>query len=95
MGTGFRQGEAGPGGFPLGEPATGAGALDRCPLRPGTGAKGELPLSQSFRHQDILGNADTGRLVWEAKIARRGVVLEISGAGWIHGLNLLAPDRGP
>ncbi len=69
--------------------------LVRCPLRPGTCAKGELPLSQSFRHQDILGNADTGRLVWEAKIARRRVVLEISGAGWIHGLNLLAPDRGP
>ncbi|MBT0782319.1 proline racemase family protein [Paracoccus sp. pheM1] len=63
--------------------------------RTGTCAKGELPLSQSFRHQNILGNVHAGRLVWETKMARRRVVLEISGAGWIHGLNLLAPDRGP
>ena len=94
MGTGFRQGEAGLGGFPLGEPATGAGALGRCPLRPGTCAKGELPLDQSFRHQSILGNVYTGRLVEETEIAgRRAVVPEISGTSWIYGLNTLVLDH--
>lgn len=83
------------------DPVTWTGALDRCPCGTGTcakmavlHAKGELALDTPFRHQSILGNVYTGRLVEEATIAgRRGVVPEISGTSWIYGLNTLVLDH--
>ena len=77
------------------------GKIDRSPC--GTGcsarmavlhAKGELPLDRPFRHQSILGNVYTGRLVEETTIAgRAAVVPEVSGTSWIYGLNTLVLDH--
>lgn len=75
------------------EPSTWTGAIDRCPCGTGTcakmavlHAKGELPLNQDFRHQGILGNVFTGRLVEETRIGgRQAVVPTITGTSWIYG----------
>lgn len=83
------------------DPATWTGALDRCPCGTGTcakmavlHAKGELPLNQDFRHQGILGNVYTGRLVEEARIGdKAAVVPTLSGTSWISGLNTLVLDN--
>ncbi|ANL44021.1 proline racemase protein (plasmid) [Rhizobium phaseoli] len=82
------------------DPATWTGALDRCLCGTGTcakmavlHAKGELPLHQDFRHQGILGNIYTGRLVEEARIGdQSAVVPTLSGTSWISGLNTLVLD---
>ena len=82
------------------DPATWTGAIDRCPCGTGTcakmavlHAKGELPLDRDFRHQGILGTVYTGRLVEEARIGdRRVVVPTISGRAWISGFNTLVLD---
>lgn len=83
------------------DPATWTGALDRCPCGTGTcakmavlHAKGELPLNQDFRHQGILGNIYTGRLVEEARIGdKSAVVPTLTGTSWISGLNTLVLDN--
>ncbi|WP_245443516.1 proline racemase family protein [Rhizobium phaseoli] len=82
------------------DPATWTGALDRCLCGTSTcakmavlHAKGELPLHQDFRHQGILGNIYTGRLVEEARIGdQSAVVPTLSGTSWISGLNTLVLD---
>ena len=89
------------GDFSWDDPATWTGAIDRCPCGTGTcakmavlHAKGELPLDRPFRHQSILGNVYTGRLVEETTIAgRAAVVPEVSGTSWIYGLNTLVLDH--
>jgi hypothetical protein len=60
------------------DPATWTGGVDRCPCGIGTcarmatlHAKGELPLSQPFRHEGVLGTVYTGELVEEVEIAGR------------------------
>ncbi|MBB2830769.1 UNVERIFIED_ORG: proline racemase [Rhizobium esperanzae] len=46
-----------------------------------------------FRHQGILGNIYTGRLVEEARIGdQSAVVPTLSGTSWISGLNTLVLD---
>lgn len=89
------------GGFDWDRPSTWTGALDRCPCGTGTcakmavlHAKGELPLNQDFRHQGILGNVFTGRLVEEARIGEKtAVVPTISGTSWIYGINTYVLDN--
>jgi proline racemase len=89
------------GDFSWDNPATWTGALDRCPCGTGTcakmavlHAKGELPLNQDFRHQGILGNIYTGRLVDEASIGDKpAVVPTLTGTSWIYGLNTIVLDN--
>lgn len=89
------------GAFDWDKPSTWTGALDRCPCGTGTcakmavlHAKGELPLNQDFRHQGILGNAFTGRLVEETNIGdKTAVVPTITGTSWIYGINTYVLDH--
>lgn len=82
-------------------PATWTGAIDRCPCGTGTcakmavlHAKGELPLHTDFRHQGILGNVFTGRLVEQVMIGgKTAVVPTITGTSWIFGLNTIVLDH--
>lgn len=90
------------GDFSWDDPTTWTGALDRCPCGTGTcakmatlHAKGQLPLNQDFRHQGMLGNVYTGRLVEETTIGgKQAVVPTLTGTSWIYGLNtfVLDPD---
>ncbi|SFU98710.1 proline racemase family protein [Halomonas korlensis] len=83
------------------KPSTWTGAIDRCPCGTGTcakmavlHAKGELPLNQDFRHQGILGNVFTGRLVEETRIGdRKAVIPTINGTSWIYGINTYVLDN--
>lgn len=83
------------------DPSTWSGGIDRCPCGTGTSAKmavmhakGELPLEQDFRHQGILGNVYTGRLIEEATVGRHSAVVPtITGRSWICGLNTLVLDH--
>lgn len=83
------------------DPATWTGAIDRCPCGTGTcakmavlHAKGELPVDQDFRHQGILGNIFTGRLVEEVSLhGKQAVVPTITGTAWIFGLNTIVLDH--
>nr|WP_237168423.1 proline racemase family protein [Paracoccus shandongensis] len=53
-----------------------------------------LPLDPPFRHQSLLGNVYTGRLVGKARIGERAaVVLEVSGTSWIYGVNTIVLNR--
>ncbi|QFY63058.1 hypothetical protein FZ934_22355 (plasmid) [Rhizobium grahamii] len=89
------------GDFSWDSPGTWTGALDRCPCGTGTcakmatlHAKGQLKLDQPFRHQGLLGNIYTGRLVEETKIGdRNAVVPTVSGKSWIYGLNTIVLDH--
>ncbi|RRW40637.1 hypothetical protein EGJ52_21030 [Pseudomonas luteola] len=89
------------GDFSWDDPATWTGALDRCPCGTGTSAKmatlhakGELPLNQDFRHQSIVGNIYTGRLIDETRIGNiKAVVPTVTGTSWIYGLNTLVLDH--
>lgn len=89
------------GTFDWDDPSTWTGAIDRCPCGTGTcakmavlHAKGEFGLDQPFRHQSIIGNVYTGRLVEETTIAgRKAVVPTITGTSWICGLNTLVLDH--
>lgn len=89
------------GTFRWDDPSTWTGAIDRCPCGTGTcakmavlHAKGELSLNQPFRHQSIVGNVYTGRLVEETTIGeRKAVVPTITGTSWITGLNTLVLDQ--
>lgn len=89
------------GEFSWDDPATWRGAIDRCPCGTGTcakmavlHAKGQLPLQKDFRHQGILGNVFTGRLLEEVTLSgRRAVVPTITGTAWISGINTLVLDR--
>lgn len=89
------------GDFSWDKPSTWTGALDRCPCGTGTcakmatlHAKGELKLDQAFRHQGILGNIYTGRLVEEVTLeGRAAVVPTLSGRSWIYGINTIVLDR--
>ncbi len=89
------------GTFSWDDQSTWTGAIDRCPCGTGTcakmavlHAKGELPLHKDFRHQSIIGNVYTGRLVDEAKIGdRSAVVPTLSGTSWIFGLNTIVLDN--
>ncbi|GAA0587870.1 proline racemase family protein [Halomonas salifodinae] len=89
------------GDFDWDNPSTWTGAIDRCPCGTGTcakmavlHAKGELPLNQDFRHQGILGNVFTGRLVEETTIGEREAVIPtISGKSWIYGINTYVLDN--
>lgn len=81
--------------------ATWTGAIDRRPCGTGTcakmavlHAKGELALNADFRHQSVLGNVYTGRLVEEVEIhGRKAVVPTISGTSWIFGINTFVLDH--
>lgn len=83
------------------KPDTWTGAIDRCPCGTGTcakmavlHAKGELALNEDFRHQGILGNVFTGRLVEETNIGgRKAVVPTITGTSWIYGMNTYVLDN--
>lgn len=85
------------GAFSWDDPATWTGAIDRCPCGTGTcakmavlHAKGQLGLNQPFRHEGILGNVFTGRLVEEVRLGdRKAVVPTISGQAWISGFSTL------
>lgn len=89
------------GGFDWNNPSTWTGALDRCPCGTGTcakmavlHAKGQLPLNKDFRHQGVLGNVFTGRLVAETTVGSRpAVVPTITGTSWIYGLNTYVLDH--
>lgn len=82
------------------DPQTWTGAIDRCPCGTGTcakmailHAKGQLKLNQDFRHQGILGNIFTGRLVEETMIGNhKAVIPTITGTSWIYGLNTYVLD---
>lgn len=89
------------GEFDWDKPSTWTGAIDRCPCGTGTcakmavlHAKGELALNQDFRHQGILGNVFTGRLVEEAAVGdKKAVVPTIKGTSWIYGINTYVLDH--
>ena len=58
-------------------------------------AKGQLAVGQTFEAVSIIGSTFTGRIVGEAQVAaRKAIVPEISGRGWITGIHqhLLDPD---
>lgn len=81
-------------------PATWSGAIDRCPCGTGTcarmavmHAKGDLPLNTDFRHQSIIGNIFTGRLVETTRVGSYpAVVPTLSGTSWIYAYNTLVLD---
>ena len=81
-------------------PSTWIGALDRCPCGTGTCArmaamyaKGELKLTQPFRHQGLLGVVYKGELVEETEIGgRKAVIPTIAGESWIYGYGNLVLD---
>jgi proline racemase len=89
------------GDFSWDDQSTWTGALDRCPCGTGTcakmavlHAKGQLPLDTPFRHQGILGNVYTGRLIRETTVGgKRAVVPTLTGTSWIYGLNTYVLDR--
>lgn len=89
------------GDFSWDDPSTWTGAHDRCPCGTGTcakmavlHAKGQLSLNQDFRHQGIVGNVYTGRLVGEASIGdRKAVIPTITGTSWIYGINTYVLDH--
>jgi proline racemase len=89
------------GAFSWDDQATWTGGLDRCPCGTGTcakmavlHAKGQLPLNQPFRHQGILGNVYTGRLVEETTVAGRpAVVPTVTGTSWIFAESTLLVDE--
>ncbi|WP_336715230.1 proline racemase family protein [Arthrobacter sp. USHLN218] len=89
------------GEFSWDDPATWTGGLDRCPCGTGTcakmavlHAKGELALDQPFRHQGILGNVYTGRLVEEASIGdKKAVVPTVTGTSWIFAKSTIVLDE--
>ena len=89
------------GDFSWDDPATWTGAVDRCPCGTGTSAKmatlhakGELPLNKDFRHQGIVGNIYTGRLIDETIIgSHKAVIPTITGKSWIYGLNTFVLDH--
>lgn len=89
------------GDFSWDDPTTWTGAIDRCPCGTGTcakmavlHAKGELSIGKPFRHQSILGNVYTGRLIEETAIADRpAVVPTVTGTSWIYGLNTIVLDH--
>jgi len=72
---------------------TWTGAIDRSPCGTGTCAKmatlharGNLNLNEDFRHEGILGNVYTGRLIAETQIGQYpAVVPTVSGQAWITG----------
>jgi len=82
------------------KPETWTGALDRCPC--GTGvcakmaslyAKGELQLDQDVKHEGLLGNIFTSRLIKETTVGQyKAVVPTISGQAWITGFNMYVLD---
>jgi len=52
-----------------------------------------LTLNQDFRHQGILGNIFTGRLLEQTKIGdNKAVIPTISGTSWISAINTLVLD---
>lgn len=83
------------------DPTTWTGAIDRCPCGTGTSAKmavlhakGQLSLNEDFRHQGVLGNIYTGRLVEETRIdGRPAVVPTITGRSWIFAINTLVLEH--
>jgi len=89
------------GPFSWDDPATWTGAIDRCPCGTGTcakmaalHAKGHLPLHQEFRHQGILGNVFSGRLLEETRIGDTAAVIpSISGTSWITAISTLVLDH--
>lgn len=74
-------------------PQTWTGAIDRSPCGTGTCAKmatlharGKLGLGEDFRHEGILGNVYTGRLVEALNMGPYpAVVPTVSGQAWITG----------
>ncbi len=88
------------GDFDWDKPETWTGAIDRCPCGTGTSAKmatlhakGQLDLNKDFRHEGILGNVFTGRLVEDAQIGDyKAVVPTVSGQTWITGFNTYVLD---
>lgn len=89
------------GAFSWDDPATWTGAIDRCPCGTGTcakmavlHAKGQLALNEDFRHQGILGNVFTGRLVEETRVGDKvAVVPTITGRSFIFGINTFVLDH--
>ena len=73
-------------------PATWTGVLDRSPCGTGTcakmavlHAKGQLAISEAFRHESVVDTVFTGRLVAEARVGNLpAVVPEITGTGWVY-----------
>ncbi|MDO5696444.1 MAG: proline racemase family protein [Dermatophilus congolensis] len=84
----------------LTDPTTWTGGLDRCPCGTGTCAKmavlydeGALGIGETFRHEGLLGNVYTGRLVREVTVeGRRAVIPTISGRAWITGYSTYVLD---
>lgn len=82
------------------QPSTWTGALDRCPCGTGTcakmavlHAKGQLKVGEEFRHEGVLGNVFTGKLVEEVDMdGIKAVVPTISGTAWIYGINTYILD---
>lgn len=89
------------GEFSWDDPSTWTGAHDRCPCGTGTCAKmavlyakGELELNQDFRHQGIVGNIYTGRLVGTTNIGeKQAVIPTITGTSWIYGMSTYVLDH--
>ena len=89
------------GEFSWDDPSTWTGAHDRCPCGTGTcakmavlHAKGELELNQDFRHQGIVGNIYTGRLVGTTNIGeKQAVIPTITGTSWIYGMSTYVLDH--
>lgn len=89
------------GEFSWDDPSTWTGAHDRCPCGAGTCAKmavlyakGELELNQDFRHQGIVGNIYTGRLVGTTNIGeKQAVIPTITGTSWIYGMSTYVLDH--
>jgi len=83
------------------DPSTWTGAIDRCPCGTGTCAKmatlyakGQLELNRDFRHQGILGNIYTGRLLEKSKIGQYDAVIPcISGRSWISAISTLVLEH--
>lgn len=57
-------------------------------------AKGKLGINDDFRHEGILGNVFTGKLVEETRIGDQpAVVPEVRGQAWITGFNTMVLDH--
>jgi proline racemase len=88
------------GSFDWNDPSTWTGVLDRSACGTGTcarmavmHAKGQLPLSQDFVHESILGTTFTGRLIEETTVGPYpAVVPTITGQAWIYGVSTYLVD---
>lgn len=84
----------------LDDPDTWTGTFDRSPCGTGTSARvacmyarGEIGINEEFLHESMLGTYFKARVLEEQEVGGfKGITPEITGRGWITGINKLVVD---